>query len=57
MLYAAIVIGAVAWVGGFIGMFRQVWVRSSEPWYGKLFAYILLFFGWPFVLLYMQGRE
>ena len=54
MLYAIISIGAVAWIGGFIGTFRQLEVAKSEPWYGKLFTYTVLFFGWPFVLLYKQ---
>lgn len=54
MFYAAIVIGSVAWIGGFVGSFRQIEVAKSEPWYGKLFAYTLLFFGWPFILLYKQ---
>lgn len=57
MLCVAIVLFAVFWIVGFIGAFRRTWVQKGAPWYGKLFAYTLMFVAWPlFVLLFMRDE-
>lgn len=55
----AYVVGGVAlaiWLAGFIVAERTTWVAQDEPWYGKLFAHLFLFFLWPFVALYMASE-